>query len=257
MLSEDRKEKIKAILIQSLHNKLDHYKPETYHMPFQAHLLGKDRMALFSFIQSFNTTFGMSIFEPVATVVAGERFKRAERQFRIGSVISSEAQQVIQKIMDMLTTAEMHVDKSHEIELIRRVCQSGEAVSVRPVLADVMLQSHDDQIFLFDIKTAKPNAGDFQKLKRNLLEWIAIYLRQQPDAIIQSSIAIPYNPYYPQPYTRWTMRGMLDLNSELYVAEQFWDFLGGEGVYPEILNIFEEVGLLMRDEIDRKFAEFR
>lgn len=257
MLSEAQKENIKAILIQSLRNKLAHYKPETHHMPFQTQLLGKDRIALFSFIHSFNTTFGMSIFEPVATVVAGERFKKAERQFRIGSVISSEAQRVIQKIIDMLTTAATHVNKSHEIELIRQVCQLGEDILVRPVLADVMLQSYDDEVFLFDIKTAKPNAGDFQKLKRNLLEWIAIYLRQHPNAIIQSAIAIPYNPYFPQPYARWTMLGMLDLNSELYVAEQFWDFLGGEEVYPEILSIFEEVGMLMRDEIDKKFAEFK
>jgi type II restriction enzyme len=32
------------------------YKPETDNMPFHDRLLGKDRMALFSFIQSLNTT---------------------------------------------------------------------------------------------------------------------------------------------------------------------------------------------------------
>jgi type II restriction enzyme len=53
------------------------------------------------------------------------------------------------------------------------------------------------------------------------------------------------------------MRGMLDLDSELYVAEQFWDFLGGNGTYQEVLGIFEEVGLLMRDEIDKKFSELK
>lgn len=35
-------------------------------MPFHTRLLGKDRMALFSFIHSLNTNFGTSIFEPVA-----------------------------------------------------------------------------------------------------------------------------------------------------------------------------------------------
>ncbi len=257
MLSKGQKEKIKAALIQSLRNKLARYKPETNSMPFHTYLLGKDRMALFSFIQSLNTTFGMSIFEPVAIAAAQEHFKRAEHQYRIGSVISTEAQHIIQKIIDSLASAEGNVDKNHEIELIRRVCQLGEDVSVKPVLVDVMLEGHTGQVYLFDMKTAKPNSGDFQKLKRNLLEWTAIYLRQYPVAIVHSAIAIPYNPYHPQPYARWTMRGMLDLDSELYVGEQFWDFLGGNGTYQEVLGIFEEVGLLMRDEIDKKFSEFK
>lgn len=41
-------------------------------------------------------------------------------------------------------------------------------------------------------------------------------------------LAIPYNPYEPKPYERWTLKGMLDLKNELKVAEEFWDFLGGK-----------------------------
>ena len=87
------------------------------------------------------------------------------------------------------------------------------------------------RLFLFDIKTAKPNAGGFKEFKRTLLEWVAAVLADTPDAKVNSLIAIPYNPYAPEPYNRWTMRGMLDLPNELKVAEEFWDFLGGEGAY--------------------------
>ncbi len=31
---------------------------------------------------------------------------------------------------------------------------------------------------------------------------------------------------------------MLDLDNELKVAEEFWDFLGGKGAYLELLNCF-------------------
>lgn len=49
---------------------------------------------------------------------------------------------------------------------------------------------------------------------------------------------------------------MFDLPNELKVAEEFWDFLGGRNTYEELLQIFEDVGLELRPEIDAKFATF-
>lgn len=49
---------------------------------------------------------------------------------------------------------------------------------------------------------------------------------------------------------------MLDLENELKVAKEFWDFVGGEGSYELILQAFEEVGREMRDEIDAYFKKF-
>ena len=109
---------------------------------------------------------------------------------------------------------------------------------------------------MFDIKTAKPNAGGFKEFKRTLLEWVAAVLADTPDAKVNSLIAIPYNPYAPDSYNRWTMRGMLDLPQELKVAEEFWDFLGGAGAYNDLLDIFERVGIELRGEIDEYFAKF-
>ena len=52
------------------------------------------------------------------------------------------------------------------------------------------------------------------------------------------------------------MAGMLDLDFELKVAKEFWDFIGGVGSYEIILDSFEEVGLEMRNEIDEYFKKF-
>jgi type II restriction enzyme len=128
--------------------------------------------------------------------------------------------------------------------------------NVNPTKVDLYLEDHSGQIFLFDLKTAKPNKGGFKEFKRTLLEWAAVFLTGNPKAKIQTLIAIPYNPYEPKPYSRWTMAGMLDLNNELKVAEEFWDFLGGNGTYEKLLNCFEEVGIEMRTEIDEYFLKF-
>lgn len=110
---------------------------------------------------------------------------------------------------------------------------------VKLTKVDIKLVARDGTIYLFDIKTAKPNAGGFKEFKRTILEWAAATFADNPRANVQTIIAIPYNPYDPQPYNRWTMRGMLDLQNELKVAEEFWDFLGGKGTYQQLLDIFK------------------
>jgi type II restriction enzyme len=52
------------------------------------------------------------------------------------------------------------------------------------------------------------------------------------------------------------MAGMLDLENELKVAEEYWDFLGGVGTYTILLDIFERVGLELRPEIDAYFKKY-
>uniref|UniRef100_A0A7C3Z3U4 type II site-specific deoxyribonuclease n=1 Tax=candidate division WOR-3 bacterium TaxID=2052148 RepID=A0A7C3Z3U4_UNCW3 len=255
-LTKEQIKKIENTIRENLRNKFLTYRPETSNMPFHYRLLGKDRMALFSFIQSLNTTFGTSIFEPVTETLASLKFPVAQKQFVVGNTISEQAQIEIQHIMNELTIGKKP-NKKEEIERIRRVATSGKMNKLKTIKVDLYIKSTDGTIHLFDLKTVKPNISNFKDFKRTLLEWVAIYLSKCPDAKIHSYIAIPYNPYEPKPYERWTLKGMLDLDNELKVAEEFWDFLGGEGAYFELLNCFERVGIELRPEIDEYFARFK
>ena len=256
-LTKGQIQSVEDTIRNSLRNRFKTYNPEPAVMPFHTRLLGKDRLALYSFIHSLNTNFGTTIFEPVAVSLASSRFKVAKLQMKSGTQISEQAQYEIQKIMDELTAANNKPDKQKEIEIIRKVCQEGEMRTVKPTRVDVYLESNDGEIYLFDIKTAKPNKGGFKEFKKTLLEWVAAVLSENPKAKINTLIAIPYNPYEPKPYSRWTMAGMLDLNKELKVAEEFWDFLGGKGAYNDLLGCFERVGIEMRYEIDKYFERFK
>jgi len=254
-LTQQQIQQVETVLRNSLRNKFQKYKPEPSTMPFHTRLLGKDRMALFSFIQSLNTNFGTSIFEPVAIVLASSKFKVAKSQAQSGNQMSELAQFEIQQIMDELIAANAKPDKIKETEVIRKVCQTGKLRKVKPTRVDIWLESHDGEYFLFDIKTAKPNKGGFKEFKRTLLEWTAAVLAENPNAKVNAIIAIPYNPYEPKPYSRWTMAGMLDLENELKVAEEFWDFLGGKGTYQDLLDCFERIGIELRTEIDEYFIK--
>jgi len=254
-LTKAQSENVEQVLKNILRNKFQNYNPEPASMPFYTKLLGKDRLALYSFIQSLITNFGEAVFEPVAVSLASPNFKQAKSHVKAGTIIYDGALVEIQQIMDKLVTSG-EPNKNKEVEAIRAVCQKGLPRNVKPTLVDLYLETNENKLFLFDLKTAKPNAGGFKEFKRTMLEWVAVTLVDNPQAEVSTLIAIPYNPYEPKPYNRWTMRGMLDLPKELKVGEEFWDFLGGAGAYQELLNCFERVGIELRDEIDEHFAKF-
>lgn len=255
-LDKRQMQTVENAIIDAIRKKLATHRPESNHMPFHYRLLGRDRMALYSFIHSLNTTFGMSVFEPVAEALAATRFAVVAKQHVVGDEISSDAQAEITDIINRLSTGDADPDKRAEVSRIRAACKRGAMQKVRAVKVDILVRDDAGTVYLFDLKTAKPNLSNFKDFKRTLLEWTAIHLAREPQAEVITRIAIPYNPYEPKPYQRWTMRGMLDLQNELMVAQEFWDFLGGPGAYNDLLDCFERAGKQLRPELDRRFAEF-
>jgi len=253
-LSNKQKVDVRQVIVDSLRKKFKGYKPESNNMPFHYRLLGKDRMALFSFIQSLNTTFGTSIFEPVAVALAKENFKEAKAQYVVGNTIFSDCQRTIQTIINRLTVDPIP-NKTKELAALKKAL-SGDINKLKSVKVDLFLETRSGEQYLFDLKTAKPNKGDFQKFKQTLLEWAGIAYTNNKRAKVHTLIAIPYNPYEPKPYQRWTMAGMLDVKKELLVGDEFWNFLGGEDVYADLLDCFEAAGIELRPEIDAYFKKF-
>ena len=256
-MSLQRQTMIKEKIKDCLRAKFQSYSPETRYMPFHHRLLGKDRMALYSFIQSLNTTFGISIYEPVAIALASQKFKVAKTQVKPFNKISTAAHQRIQTIINGLGTADRNPNRYLETQEIREVCRTDDLGTVKLTQVDVWLENYEGELFLIDLKTVKPNKGNFEKFKRTLLEWSAAELARDPKVVVNTMIGIPYNPYEPEPYKRWTIRGMLDLRKEILIGEELWDFLGGEGTYAVLLDAFEMAGIELRDEIDNYFEQFR
>ena len=259
-MAMDKKEKagIKTAIAESLQRKFSTYKLDGKTvMPFHTRLLGKDRMALFSFIQSLNTTFGTAIYEPVAEALAADNFAQVFRGKKSSGIISQEAQKAINEIKNRLERSEADPSQEKEVAEIRRVCQAGGKVKINVRQADIYLVGHDGAHYPIDIKTAKPNVDGFEKYKENMLKWAATILYENPKAEVGPFLAIPYNPDYPGKYKHWTIRGMIEKGTQIKVAEEFWNFLAGKPVFDDLLDCFEEVGVEMRDKIDKYFADFQ
>lgn len=159
-LTDEQIKKIENTVKESLRKKFRTYRSETHSMPFHYRLLGRDRMALFSFIHSLNTTFGTSIFEPVAETLASLNFQFAQKQYVVGDTISEQAQSEIQSIMNDLTVGE-YPNKENEIERVRKVCNKGRMNKLRTVKVDLFVQSHDGNVYLFDFKNSQAKYQQF------------------------------------------------------------------------------------------------
>ncbi len=257
-LTKEQHNEIKQYLISKIRQKLATYNPETNSMPFHYRLLGKDRMALFSFIHSVNTMLGQSIFEHVGKIIAKSESKQAIDQYReLEGYISSKAVLKIDQIMRDLRAAKRRPDKEEETREVLSVASKGYLGRKLKKRVDLFVETREGIEYYFELKTAKPNINEFTGIKKQLLDWIAMRGSVNPDVNIKTIVAIPYNPYEPEPYERWTLQGLFDLEQEVLVGKEFWNLLGGERTYEDLLKVFEETGLELYNEIDEKMQALK
>ncbi len=97
---------------------------------------------------------------------------------------------------------------------------------------------------------------EFVALKLKLLRWTALRLSQDKNANALTRLAIPYNPYHPESYNRWTLNGLYDLKcGEVLVGEKFWNFIASGEIYDDLLEVFQHAGTVLKEDITNKFKE--
>ncbi len=249
-LSVDQQAKISELLSKVIEKKLRSYVRETSSLPFLVRLLqDADKVAAYSFIHSVATSLGMSVYEQVSEYIASENSDECYRSYDVGGVLSRNQKSVVSHIVASIRNRERKSDYDTEMAEVLRADPAGGRDEKDGRLADLFVRRGEVE-FYFEIKTAKPNIDIFEKSKEKLLQWIA--RRRRP---IRAILAIPYNPYHPEPYARFTQEGMLTLGKDLLVADAYWDLLGGEGTYSDLLGVFDTVGKRFRDEIAQRIAE--
>jgi predicted nucleotidyltransferase len=199
----------------------------------------------------------ISIWEQIAVILAKGAGNYAERQYKLLGEIDDETEELIRGIHYKLRKGEIPAATLDEIKRIRKNIKKGEANIDPDSVVDLFVRIQSEENY-FDITSAKPNMKEFVALKLKLLRWSALRLSQNKKAKFFTRLAIPYNPYHPEPYERWTLKGLYDLEKgEILVGKEFWNFVASDNIYEELLDVFQEVGEELRDEIDEKFAEFR
>lgn len=256
MLSERLTQDIGTLLKEVVRNKIRNYTPETEHKPFHHRLIGKDRYAMFSFVHSMNTTFGMSIFEQIGVLIAKNYGYHAERNYKLKGQIDNKTEELINTIHRNLRQGAVEPDIAASTREIKQSIELGDLLDDPDRTVDIFVKKGAQENY-FDITSAKPNMKEFSALKRKLLRWAGLRLSQDKSADVCARLAIPYNPYHPEPYERWTLKGLYDLGKgEILVGKDFWNFLADRDVYDSLLDLVERIGKDLKPELDTFFGRF-
>lgn len=249
-LSKNQKDRISELLSQKIEGKLKKYGRETTSMPFLARLIqDNEKIAAYSFIHSLATTLGMSIYEDVSLIIASETSDECFKSYGIGGAISRQQKSVINKIITELRNGNRTADIKKEISEVIATPSSGGQFQKSGNIADFYMRRGNEECY-FEIKTVKPNIDVFEKSKTKLLEWVA--RKRKP---IKVFLAFPYNPYYPEPYSRFTEVGMMDHPNDFLIGEEYWNLLGGKKAFQELLDVFDKVGKQFKAKLQEKFKQ--
>lgn len=206
--------------------------------PFHEALLPHGILLINEFERTFSTKLGTT-FEECAKLIAKDRFAQAERGFKLTGKVSLEALQTIESIINDLGSKRM---KSYP-ELVKKVLESSGGKFVeRTRIADIYLRDKEGNEIFMEIKTPKPNKGQCLEVTDRLLQVHAI--KNQGPPKVKTFYAMAYNPYGNEKsdYNHSFTMNYLDFNNQVLIGKEFWELMGGQGTFEEVLDIYREVG---------------
>ena len=244
------KQEIKDLVINQIEKKLEKYEAETDYRLFYEAILEKETIIKASLLQSLYTSFGMSIYEQIAIILSRSAGYHAERQYEL---LGSIDQETILLIEEFCSKPIGTCSKEYEIEQIRKIIRPGIAAEDPDRTVDVYLRKGDEEIFI-DITSVKPNKKEARTLRRKLLRWVALRLSQDSSAYVYTYIGIPYNPYFPDVYSRSFVRSNMH-EDEVLVQNDLWELFSGYDVFDELISVFDEVGEITKRRISRFISD--
>jgi len=207
--------------------------------PFHEALLPDGIMRIAEFERSFSTKLGTT-FEECARLIALDRHRDAQRGYRITGGIPSSAIRTIENIVNGIGSGGL--SKSY-LSIIKKVlaADNGKLIQ-RQRIADLYFMDYDGNEYFFEMKSPKPNKGQCLEAADRLLQIHAIKKKGPPR--VQTYYAMAYNPYgsKKKDYKHSFALQYMDLKNEVLIGKEFWDLVGGSGVYEEVLDVYREVG---------------
>jgi len=241
-LSKELKEELKNEIVTKLKNKIQNYDfSKTSGNPFIDIIFGK-LSNIKSFIHGTATMLG-SEYEIMARKIAmnNANFIEAKKMVLEGE-ISKDEKAVIRDIAKDLEEDKMGSIYDDEIKKIFEANQTG--LKKTRITIDLYLKSKNGKEFFIEMKGPDPNKKEVRAAKEDLLNVIAIKKRKISLNEFNQKVGIIFGVYYNNElgeYDNWKVSPLFELNKGLLVQKKFWDFLGGEGTFNEIVDTIHEI----------------
>jgi hypothetical protein len=240
-ISPDARRHIQRLITPWLHQHINRLLQAGPHLPFHAALLCDKDLSVWGEERSFSTALGNK-FQAVALILARSIHGNGFSNYSVEGTVPNATLSTIAAIVSDLRTGGMAIDSQYPA-LVARVTSGyvGDIVH-RSAKVDLFYRDRAGWENYFEIKSPKPNRGQCWEATERLL--LVHALRSAEGNRVRALYGMPYNPYGEDKsaYQWHHACELLDLKNQVLIGAEFWDFLGGDGTYQELLNLFRQIG---------------
>jgi hypothetical protein len=221
--------------------------------PFHAALLPEIVCRLSSFERSFSTSLGQKIFETIAYEIANSKYYGTKRQKELRGKISLDENETIMRIIDGLEDRRRKPNWDMELSEIANanILRKDEEGITKRVTSDIYIEDFRNKKALFcEIKSPKPNKDQSEKSLEKMLTIHTIY--KYCDTVPLTYFALPFNPFIKRSrYAHSFPMIYFDIRAgkNVVIGREFWDMIGGNGTWEQLITVFQEEGDKTRDLI--------
>ena len=242
VISETTQQEITSIVAPWLRRHLFALVNRRPHIPFHQALFPDRDLSIWGEERSFSTALG-NRFQKIALVLARAVHGNGESNYTVTGSIPNATLSTIGAIVSDLRSGSRSMNGHYpEFCDMARSGYAGDLVQ-RSARLDVFYSDQGGGENYFEIKSPKPNRGQCWEATERLL--LVQGLRASHTGPVRAYYGMPYNPYGEDKATyAWHhATELLDIENQVLIGQQFWDFIGGPGTYSALLAIFEQIGI--------------
>ncbi|MBD2578522.1 TdeIII family type II restriction endonuclease [Oscillatoria sp. FACHB-1406] len=211
--------------------------------PFHAAIFSPELLRINEFERGFSSGLGTT-YEECARLIAADHHKEAHRSYELKDNVSLAAiHEINHQVSRFEQSAYIHEMKPSFEKMIYSVLQSQKLTDLVPRIAkvDLYILSHEGEHIFFEIKGSKPNKGQCLEVFERLLRFHLLSVNKQPS---RTYYAMAYNPYGANRVDyKWSVaKQYTPFEDAVVIGHEFWEIVGGETAYAELLEIYQEVG---------------
>lgn len=214
------------------------------HKPFHKALLPTEIVKISSFERSFSTSLGQGPIEKISELVAANNGFEVCRQKEVHVNVYKGAVDEIERITSALRSGHQKPNWAKELKTITSF-NKGDTV-VRRVISDLWIRKNGIESY-FSIKTVQPNLDQSEIAKKDML------LLNASDPKVKTFFALYYNPDGPkrEAYKHSPPKKIFNMHNDpcVLIGKDYWDYLGGDGTYEELLGVFAEAGAETKESL--------
>ena len=194
--------------------------------------------------RSIVTSMGTELYPRIAVELAHDRFQNVFVEHTAEGEINDAACNMIEQIITELREAGRREDRrtpnrAAELNAILSL-REGELVH-RSVIADLYVGDFEGGPLFVELKTPLPNLDIAAESKKKMLYFLTLMSRQNVVGA-KAFLGLTYNPFITRENYRhdFTNR-IMDMENEVLIGSELWDYLGGVGAYNELLELVSEI----------------